>query len=131
MIVLDTHVWVWWVSESTPLSLQAREVIEEGMARRALYLSSISAWEVAFLVARGRLALTMEAEDWVARCEALTFVHFVPVDNRVALRANTLPEPLHKDPADRMIIATALSLGFPVVTRDEKLRDYPHVETIW
>ena len=63
--------------------------------------------------------------------EALPFFEFVPFDNRIALRSNRLPGELHEDPADRAIIATALMLGAPLVSKDRKIRDYPHVETIW
>jgi len=131
VIVLDTHVWVWWVSGSTPLSSKAHRIIEEGVQQSAIYLSSISVWEVAQLAARGRLQLTMGVADWVAKSEALPFVHFVPVDNTIALKSVQLPDPLHADPADRIIIATALILGLPLVTRDEKIARYPHIRTIW
>lgn len=131
MIVLDTHVWVWWVSGSTPLSSKARRIVEEGVQQSAIYLSSISVWEVAQLTARGRLQLTMGVADWVAKFEALPFVHFVPVDNTIALKSVQLPDSLHSDPADRIIIATALTLGFPLVTRDERIARYPHIRTIW
>lgn len=131
MIVLDTHVWVWWVSGSTPLSPKARRLIGDGVQQNAIYLSSISIWEVAQLANRGRLQLTMGVADWVAKSEALPFVHFVPVDNTIALKSVQLPDPLHSDPADRIIIATALTLGFPLATRDERIARYPHVRTIW
>ena len=131
MIVLDTHVWVWWVSSLAPLSPKVRRLIGDGGQQNAIYLSSISIWEVAQLVNRGRLQLTMEVADWVAKSEALPFVHFVPVDNTIALKSVQLPDPLHSDPADRIIIATALTLGFPLATRDEKIARYPHIRTIW
>lgn len=73
----------------------------------------------------------MAASDWIARCEALPFFNFVPVDNAIGVRSVGLPEPLHRDPADRIIIATALSLGMPLVTQDAKIRGYSHVKTIW
>ncbi|HYU35207.1 MAG TPA: PIN domain-containing protein [Thermoanaerobaculia bacterium] len=66
-----------------------------------------------------------------ARFFKLPFVHFVPLDNRIALRSNHLPGEIHEDPADRIIIATALTLGAPLVSKDTRIRDYPHVETIW
>lgn len=83
------------------------------------------------LVSRGRLELTMDAADWIARCEALPFLSFVPVDNEVALRSTRLPGRLHHDPADRIIIATALSLGATLVTKDRRIRAYEHVPTVW
>lgn len=131
MIVLDTHVWVWWVSGVEPLPPKARRLIRAAREQKAIYLSSISVWEVAQLAARGRLQLTMNVVDWVAKSEVLPFVHFIPVDNAIALKSVQLPGTLHQDPADRMIIATALTLGFPLVTRDEKIARYPHVRTIW
>lgn len=73
----------------------------------------------------------MDVEAWVAKSEAMPFLHFVPIDNVIALRSVHLPEPLHNDPADRMIVATANVLGFPLATRDQRILDYPHVNTIW
>lgn len=122
---------MWWVSGFEPLSTRAHRLIGEAIEQKAVYLSSISVWEVAQLVARGRLQLAMAVADWVAKSEALPFVHFIPVDNAIAIKSVQLPGPLHPDPADRMIIATALTLGFPLVTRDEKIARYLHLRTIW
>lgn len=131
MIVLDTHAWVWWISSPQQVSKPAREVIDGAMERGEIFVSSISCWEIALLIRKGRLELSMPVEDWVARSEALPFVQFVPFDNRIALRSNSLPGDLHEDPADRAIIATALTLGAPLVSKDTKIRDYPHVKTVW
>ena len=131
MIVLDTHAWIWWVASPDQLSEPALEAIEPARERKAIYISSISAWEVALLVRKGRLALTIPVEEWIARSEALPWVQFVPLDNQIALRSNHLPGELHEDPADRIIIATALTLGHPLISRDTKIRDYPHVESVW
>lgn len=131
MIVLDTHAWIWWVGEAPDLPRRVRQRIQRSADDGALCVSSISAWEVGLLVKRGRLELTMAVGDWLAASEALPFLRFIPVDHRIALRSVLLPDPLHNDPADRIIIATALQLGAAVVTKDEKLRSYPHVETVW
>jgi PIN domain nuclease of toxin-antitoxin system len=131
MIVLDTHAWVWWVSEPHRLSARARHAVARAMRDGRLFVSSISVWEVALLVASDRLRLTMDVESWIARSEALPFLSFVPVDNRIALKSTRLPGPLHSDPADRMIIATSVVLGAELVTRDDKLRNYAHVRTLW
>jgi PIN domain nuclease of toxin-antitoxin system len=131
MIVLDTHVWIWWVSGAQPLPPRVKKQIEQHRKQAAIRVSSISVWEVAQLVTRGRLELTMDVADWVARSEALPFLEFVPVDNRIALRSTQLPGSFHADPADRIIVATALTVGGTLVTKDNKLRRYPHVETLW
>lgn len=130
MIVLDTHAWVWWVAGDSRLSAAAARESDRAMGSGRLYVSSISAWEVALLVRRGRLELTMEVGDWIARSEALPFLGFVPVDNRIALRSVEL-DWLHEDPADRIIVATALSLGARLVTRDRKLHAFDGVVTVW
>ncbi len=83
------------------------------------------------LADRGRLTLSMDVADWIARAEAMPFFRFVPVDNTIAHRSVRLPGALHQDPADRIIVATALTLGMPLVTKDEKLRGYRHLSTVW
>jgi len=79
---------------------------------------------------RGRLELRIPAGLWVEKCERLSLFHFVPVDDTIARLAVELPEPIHSDPADRIIIATALSLGATLVTKDQKILAYPHVKTL-
>jgi PIN domain nuclease of toxin-antitoxin system len=131
MIVLDTHVWLWWVSNPALLSAAARKAIDHAMADGEICISSISVLEVAILVKKGRLEFTMPAEDWIARSEALHFLRFIPVDNRIAIKSANLPGQLHDDPADRIIIATTISLGGTLITKDEKIRKYQHVRTAW
>ena len=131
MIVLDTHAWIWWVSNPEFLSVKAKQIIDEAATNRNVLISSISTWEVAILVSRGRLNLTMSPDDWVAASEALPFFDFVPVSNSIALKSVQLPGVLHNDPADRIIIATAISMGAVLVTKDEKIRNYEHVKTVW
>jgi PIN domain nuclease of toxin-antitoxin system len=131
VIVLDTHAWLWWVSGSEALSAPAREAIERHVTQRTIHLSSISTWEVTLLVKRRRLELTMDVGDWIANSEPLPFLRFVPVTNQIAVRAVNLPNSLHSDPADRLIIATTRFLGAKLVTKDERNRNYPYVETIW
>lgn len=131
MIVLDTHVWVWFVSNPELLSKSAKRSVDNAMEEKRILISSISAWEVALLVANGRLKLTLDVVDWIAKSEMLPFIQFIPVDNSIAVKSVNLPQPLHSDPADRIIIATANAMGAPVVTKDKKILNYPHVKTIW
>ena len=131
MIVLDTHVWVLFVSNPELLSKRAKRSLDTAMEEKGILIASISTWEVALLVAKKRLRLTLSVTDWIAKSEALPFITFIPVDNSVAIKSVNLPQPLHDDPADRIIIATAISMGVPLVTKDKKLLKYPHVQTIW
>ncbi len=131
MIVLDTHAWLWWVSNPELLSESASAALEEAVRDRSVHVSSISSWEVAMLVRKGRLQLTMDVRDWILRSEALPFLTFVPVDNAIAVQSTRLPGELHGDPADRIIIATAQSLGATLLTKDDKILAYPYVKTLW
>lgn len=94
-------------------------------------VSSISAWELAMLVAKGRLTLQMDVSRWLSLVNQIEAVSFIPVDNEIAVSSTTLPDAFHKDPADRIIVATARKYAAPLVTADEKIRAYPHVHTIW
>lgn len=131
MILLDTHAWIWFAADPLRLSGPARAAINAGIEKGQVLVSSISSWEVAMLAAKGRLELTLPVQDWIAKAEMLPFIHFIAVDNGIAIKAVSLPEPLHSDPADRIIIATAIREGAALVTKDRKIRDYPHVRTIW
>jgi len=132
VILLDTHVLLWWLADTDNLSPTARARLDEYSDRTGeICVSSISAWEIAMLVQKGRLALTIDAADWIRHAEQLPAISFVPVNNQIAIKSTLLPEPLHKDPADRMIIATARHLACPLITADSKLMAYLHVDTIW
>jgi PIN domain nuclease of toxin-antitoxin system len=131
VIVLDTHALLWWVNDPATLSRPAMHAIDAAVKVRSVHVSCISSWEIALLVERGRLRLAIDVRDWLCRCEALPFLTFVPVDNAIAVESVRLPDFPHADPADRIIAATALSLGATLVTKDDKLQNYPHVKTIW
>lgn len=131
MIVLDTHAWIWFLAEPARLSRRARRAVDAAAGRGQVFVSSISVWEVALLAHRGRLALKIAVEEWIAHAEGLPFLSFVPVDNRIAMRAVGLPAAFGPDPADRMIAATAAILGAALVTKDDRLQGAPGVTTIW
>lgn len=131
LTLLDTHVWVWWLDDPSRLSDRALSRLEGVLEDGRLHVSSISVWEVAMLVAAGRLELTLDVTDWLARAESLPSFAFVPVDNHVALRSTQLGGPLPADPADRMIVATAESIGAELVTRDRRMRDYLGDRAVW
>jgi PIN domain nuclease of toxin-antitoxin system len=128
VIVLDTHIWIGYIDDPSQLPKSALNAIRSG--REAVGISSISVWEVFMLERKGRLELRIPARLWVEKCERLALFHFVPVDNTIARLAVELPDPIHADPADRIIIATALSLGATLVTMDRKILEYPGVKTL-
>lgn len=131
MIVLDTHAWVWWVSDPERIPPPARQAIEAASHANALHVSTISVWEVAMLVSKGRLSLTLPVTEWVALSEALPYLDFVPIDNSLALRSVLLEDFPNPDPADRLVLATAIALDAAVVTKDRRMQEYSAVRTIW
>lgn len=131
MILLDTSVLVWWVSDLEHLSQRARRMIAREKKNNGIRVSSISIWEICLLVKKRRLQLSMDVGAWIETIEQLPFLQFVPVDTRIAQLSVDLPEPFHADPADRMIVATARILGAALVTSDRKMLHYPHVQAVW
>jgi PIN domain nuclease of toxin-antitoxin system len=132
LISLDTHVLLWWASgERDRLSAPAIRAIEAELDGGRILVSSICAWELAMLVDRGRVALSIDTEEWLALAASVEALQFVPVDNDIAIKSVALPGEFHKDPADRIIVATARKLATPLVTADEKILAYPHLRTIW
>ncbi|MCP4377740.1 MAG: type II toxin-antitoxin system VapC family toxin [bacterium] len=132
MIVLDTHALIWWVNGDVQLSPRARKAIEKELAGDGqILVSAITAWEIAMLVAKSRLALTMNIDDWLSTVASIEGVAFVPVDPYVAVQSVRLPGEFHPDPADRMIVALARHHSVPLVTADAKIQAYRHVKTVW
>jgi PIN domain nuclease of toxin-antitoxin system len=132
VILLDTHVLIWWADGNHELlSADALAAIQAEIPDGVLAVSSISAWEIAMLVARGRLALAMDVSAWLAAIEDIPAVRFIPVDQEIGVKSVELPGEFHKDPADRMIVATARKFGIAVVTADEKIRGYGQVRVVW
>ena len=133
MIVLDTHALIWWVNDDEQLSDRARKAIEKEIRGEdgQVFISTITAWEIALLVEKGRLTLTMDVKDWIDTVTAIEGVRFVPIDNEVVIQSVRLPGEFHPDPADRMIVALARRLSTVLITSDAKIQAYKHVKTIW
>lgn len=128
MILLDTHAWLWWAGDPGKLSSRARARIE---AERDLGISAISCWEVGMLVERGRLRLNPDARTGLQEALGIPRLRVVPVTQTVATDGGFLGPDFHGDPADRIIVATALELRAALVTKDERIRSSKLVQTIW
>ena len=131
MIVLDTHVLLWWVSDPARLPRNAARLIDKELRKdEPLGVSSFSIWEIALLARRGRLQLSRDVDVWLEKVERLPVLTFHPVDNRIARRAVSLSLET-SDPADRIIVSTALELGASLVTGDARIQAYDGVVTVW
>ena len=131
MIVLDTHALIWWVGGIKRLSKQAGQLVEEEKKRGEVMISVISVWEAAILIKKGKLKLTMNLTEWVESLEKSFYVKIMPIDSWIAIESVNLPGEFHKDPADRMIVATARQLGAKLVSKDKKILNYKHVQAVW
>ena len=124
-LLLDTHIWIWIVEGAVrEIGHAAQNAVEEAAAMGRVLVSAISVWEVGMLEAKGRIRFSVEAGEWVRRALGAPGVHFSPLSPEVALDSTRLPEPVHGDPADRILIATARRVGATLVTRDTKIIDY-------
>jgi PIN domain nuclease of toxin-antitoxin system len=127
---MDTHVWFWSLSEPEKLSRTAFQSIErEKPDQRSV--ASISLWEFAMMVTRGRIELKTTAEQWLEYAIYKTGLRVFDLTPEVAVESCELPGSFHKDPADRIIVATARINGTTVVTKDQKILKYPHVQSLW
>ena len=128
MLLFDTHAFVWLASTPKELSPTARRAIQ-GNADK-LYISSISALEIAILVKRKRLSLPLDSVEFIDRALKQHGIHEIPLDRSIAIASTCLPD-IHNDPFDRIIIATAQLNGMSIVSKDRLLRSYPEVRIIW
>ncbi|MEO8300067.1 MAG: type II toxin-antitoxin system VapC family toxin [Burkholderiales bacterium] len=129
--MIDTHVLVWWLAAPDKLSSAARKALRGVNAKSPAVVSAISVLEIATAARRGRLALSMPADDWLRDVGLLPEVRIEPVTAEIARCAGTLDDSLHGDPADRIIVATARTLACRLVSADDKLRSHPDVRAVW
>jgi len=129
VIVLDTHIWIWWAHGDPRLRPKQAEVIKANEAG-TIGISAISFWEVAKLVEYGRLTLPYPIEEWFEMALSYPGIRTLGLTPEIATASTQLPGSFHRDPADQIIVATARIHACPLVTSDQKLIRYPHVETI-
>ena len=105
MILIDTHIWIWWVSNSERLRRPHRDLLSD--ADQQFAISIISCWEVAKLVQYGRLELDRPVSEWIESALSYAPLELLPLTPTIRVDSTQLPEPFHRDPADQMIVATA------------------------
>ncbi|MEW6423208.1 MAG: type II toxin-antitoxin system VapC family toxin [Bacillota bacterium] len=125
--LLDTHAFLWWITDDPQLSPRAREIISSG--ENKLYLSAASGWEMAIKARLGKLHLPGDPELFISEQLAVNAIEPLAVLMRHALHVYTLPD-FHRDPFDRLVIAQARLENLPIITVDPQIACYP-VEVIW
>jgi PIN domain nuclease of toxin-antitoxin system len=129
MIVLDTHIWVWWVHDDKRLTDVQVEAIKANESS-VIGVSAISCWEVAKLVERQRLRLPCPLSERLKQALAYPGLRVFHLTPEIAIESCALPGTFHRDPADQIIVATARVRGCPLVTSDKRIVEYPFAQTI-
>jgi len=127
VIILDTHVWVWWV-HGNPQLPETHCVYIQQAESHGLGISAISCWEIAKLVERKRLSLPCSVGDWLNQALHYPGIRLLELTPRIAVESTQLPGEFHRDPADQIIVATARVYACPLVTLDERILAYLHVK---
>ncbi len=128
--LLDTHVLIWWLNDSDWLSPAQQEVVSSASAQSPLLVSDISLWEVATLQRLGRIRLTIPLREWLDKAVAPPLVRRYGISPAIAAELATLPDSFQRDPADRILVATARVFGATLLTQDRRIVDAALVDTL-
>ena len=121
--LLDTHVLIWWLNDRMQLSPRQQEVLEAATPDGPVFVSDISLWEVAMLASLGRIRLALPLREWLDKAIAPPLVRRQGISPAVATEVAALPDSFHRDPADRILVATARVLGATLLTNDRRIID--------
>ncbi len=122
MIILDTHIWIWWVDDNPQLSSQNREIIQANQTS-GLGISIISCWEIAKLVEKKRLTFECSVEEWLKLALNYPGIQLLELNLPIIIKSTQLSG-FHADPADQIIVATAKVHNSLLVTQDQKILNY-------
>jgi PIN domain nuclease of toxin-antitoxin system len=123
-LLLDTHIWVNYLNASPILRRTTVQAIDQARASGSVFVSVISIWEVALLVRLNRLSLHTSVTGWVNQALLLPGVNLLSFSPQIAIDAVDLPHPMHKDPCDRILVASARVERLTLVTRDGAILDF-------
>jgi PIN domain nuclease of toxin-antitoxin system len=124
LLLLDTHVWLWLNAGSPDLSRKTRDAINGAAAAGTLRIAAISLWEIALLASHGRIVLGKSIGLWLDEALADPGPGIDPLTPQIAIESHALPDVFHRDPADRLIVATARVANATLMTRDRRILDY-------
>lgn len=132
-LLLDTHVFIWLVNGDETLSTRVRRIMNKALAQGTVYLSVLSCWEIAMLLEKKRINLSLPCSQWIddaLRCSGVQLASLTPL---ICVNSCQLSGKIHGDPIDRMLIATARAMQLCLMTRDQSLLHYGkkyHVDVV-
>lgn len=121
MILLDTHVWLWWLLGDGNLNVRERDALDAHAAKNLISISWVTIWETEMLERKGRIDLLPDFHTWIKLAVKPEITIVLPVDIDVVLTQRKIPHTFHNDPADRLITSTALLSGYPLATHDNRI----------
>ena len=121
MVLLDTHIWLWWLLGDGDLSSKEREVLEQLAASNMLAISWVTIWETEMLERKGRIQLLPDFQTWIRLATKPEIITLLSADTEVVLAQRQLPDSFHGDPADRLITATSILSGYELATHDQRI----------
>ena len=130
--LIDTHVWIWWFVFPQRLSDKTARLIEDVSQYDEILLSAISIRELGLLIRKGRVVLKPSGpKEWVSAFLQMDKLRVIPVTAQIAYLSTTLPGSFHKDPADQILVASAMEEDAVIITKDMHIREYRHVRSVW
>lgn len=124
MYVLDTHVACWAALDADKLIPETRQVVEQALLSDDLYIANITLWEIAMLIQKQRLIVTLPLQEWIDQLVKMLRLHVIPMTVQIVADSVQLPLGFHADPADQLIVATTRCLKGTLITRDEKILEW-------
>jgi len=121
-VILDTHVWVWWLLPDSPLSARERRALDDIAADKGILLPAVCQWEAQMLHSKGRIELPVPFATWLRRAAGTDMLTVLSLNADVVIAVDDLPGTFHGDPADRIIVASARAHDLPLATHDEAIR---------